>query len=77
MTITSLVTNALQSTKNETRIPYDYNILRDAVQLVICGTARDNNLPNCRNRDRVHDDGNDKPDEDCPECKGETPPETS
>lgn len=41
-----------------------------------CTTARQNGLPNCRDRDRAHDAGDDMPDEDCPECKGETPPET-
>lgn len=27
-------------------------------------------------RDQVHDTSEDDPEEDCPECKGDTPPET-
>jgi predicted nucleic acid-binding Zn ribbon protein len=30
----------------------------------------------CGNRDNVHIFQEDDPDDDCPECKGETPPET-
>lgn len=34
------------------------------------------NGPCCTNRGRAHDWQDDDPSQDCPECRGETPPET-
>jgi len=40
-----------------------------------CDQARETNHM-CEEREEVHILQEDEPDDDCPECKGETPPET-
>jgi len=43
----------------------------------MCDTSRNNNAPICAApRDRTHVLQEDEDDKDCPECRGETPPET-
>jgi len=41
-----------------------------------CTQARQNGLPACAQRDTIHIASEDENDMDCPECKGDTPPET-
>jgi RNA polymerase subunit RPABC4/transcription elongation factor Spt4 len=41
-----------------------------------CLNVQNNNLPVCAVRDRAHDWQDDDDTQDCPECRGETPPET-
>lgn len=46
------------------------------VYIARCTPSRVGQLPTCAQRGRAHDTGNDNEDENCSECKGDTPPET-
>jgi hypothetical protein len=41
-----------------------------------CTQARVYRRPTCTQRDTIHVAGEDESDIDCPECRGDTPPET-